>query len=109
MGAQVKEVRAWWRELPRVERVARAILGLLVLLYGGVLGFDRIYKGPARLDAAESTLIRHDSAIVSIQRVVGEQTRTQDYLICLSEAAAGIGSKTPIQCANDRIRAERQP
>lgn len=108
MVEQAKAVKEWWRDLPRAERVARAAIGMLVLLYGGILGFDRIYQAPARLDAIEATTAKHTSDIMALQQADAEQVRTQEYLICLSEAQAGIGSKTPMECANERIRMERE-
>lgn len=99
MVAQVKEVRAWWRELPRAERVVRAVIGLLVLLYGGVLGFDRIYKGPARLDAAESRLDAHEAAIRDLQ----SQSPRTTYLFCVDLADRGLTPKTPQDCFQDYV------
>lgn len=105
MVEQVKEVQAWWRELPRVERLIRAVLGLLVLLYGGVLGFDRIYKGPVRLDAAELRLDEHEAAIRDLQM----QSPRTTYLFCVDLADRGLITKTAQDCYQDYSLTSARP
>lgn len=108
----VAQVQAKWADLPHAaQKWAKAgglIVGVLAALGFGfrldaVMGSDlepRVVRIEARMDTLQW-------AVGDQTRALNEQTRTQDYLICLSEALAGIGSKTPIQCANDRIRSQQ--
>jgi hypothetical protein len=60
---------------------------------------------PGQVKKNTATIHRLESSQDSLGRRVGSLETGQDYLICLSEAGQGLGTRTPIQCANDRIRA----
>ena len=62
-----KEAKEWWGSLPKIEKVGRVIVGGAVLLYGGILGFDRIYQAPARLDAVEVRVGALEGAVEEIR------------------------------------------
>lgn len=104
MVEEARAVRKWWTDLPGVEKWTRAVLGLLVLLYGGVLGFDRVYRVPERVDA-------HEARIGALEGDVGDLKRDRhksEYLFCVDLADRGLITKTPQDCYQDySLRGQR--
>jgi hypothetical protein len=95
-------LRVWW-----LTQVPEAAKNLLAAIAGAATAFGLVgyaFDIPGRVDASESANLRQDGEIRDLQTGAVEAERNDVYLICLTEATAGIGGKTPIQCANDRIR-----
>lgn len=97
-------LRAAWLEVPSVVKQAIAAIAGAVsaaMLLGAMLDL------PARTTANEVAIDQHSQEIIHLQRGERDTNRTLDYLACLIEAQQGIGTRTALECANDRIRAER--
>lgn len=101
--AVTAEIKSWWAALPNVEKVARAVIGLAILVYGGILGFDRAYQTPKRVDAAE---VRIGALEVDVGGLK-QQARRSEYLFCVDLADRGLISKTPADCYQDYAMGER--
>lgn len=96
-------LRVWWKELPEVDRAVRTVGGILILLYGGVLGFDRIYQQPKRVDQVVADNQRQDGEIAALQSASTESARNVAYLTCLVEVLAEVPGSSMIRCGNARI------
>lgn len=80
--------------------IAVIVTGIVVALGGSVA-----LSTAAPADENTLRIERNTARIDTLTGRVGSLEDGQNYLICLSENQLGIGSRTPIQCANDRIRA----
>jgi hypothetical protein len=97
-------LRVWWQALPQVDKAIRTIGFFLILLYGGVLGFDRIYQQPKRVDAVVADNERQDGEIAALQAARTESDRNVAYLTCLVEVLAEVPGSSMIRCGNARMQ-----
>lgn len=74
----VEKTRAWWSDLPAVEKWVRALIGLAILLYGGLLGLAAAVETPARLDAHDVRL----EALESDMDQAKEDRRLLEFVAC---------------------------
>ena len=108
----VESTRTWWGELNRIEKSLRAGLALIVVLWGFLVGFDRIYQTPARLDRAELRITTLEVADATQTRQLAEVDRRLEWLVCDGLVKQGIayhGRITAQECAADLMMGTQQP
>lgn len=70
-------LRNWWEGMDAAAKASRALLALLVLLFGGVVGAGRFYEIPARLDSQDARLSGVERTITEMQEAQAQRDRMQ--------------------------------
>ena len=94
-------VRAWWQDLPAIEKWLRGAGGLAVIAIGGLTGFHRVYQIPTRLDRVEAQV----DTLVSRSDVRDRRDALNliymERVTCTLDAQAGVISRTIQDCRDD--------